>query len=252
MTAPDYYNPPFVRPPAPQRPLLGPRCPARGTLLFQGITGSHAYGLATEDSDEDWRGVFAYPTADFLGLQRLPETVHAPEGDATWWEAKHFMAQLVKGSVNAHELLWLAPEHVTYTSPLWDTLRTNEVRTSLFSARLYRAWVGMTRAYGHELAARGPAWPERNKHAMHMLRLSAGLLRTLSTGEIRLRGPEDYVLRLVRTGIMSAEKAIEWAEQDLQDAERAWADAPWPDEPDTARLNEILVGYRLSALSLPC
>ena len=248
MTAPKYERVQHAVPEV-RMPDRGPACPAPGTLLFRGLTGSHAYGLATPTSDEDWRGVFAADTRDVLGLRDPRDTYHG-EGDTTFWECRKFLNLLIKGSVNAHELLWLPEECVDHTSPFWDSLRS--MRASLFSKHLYDGWMGVTRAYGYELDKRGPDWPDRAKHAMHMLRFSSGLCRALAIGMIQLRGREDYVLPLVRSGEFPAEKAIEWAQQDLHDAETMHAQVPWPDEPDVARLESMLIEHRLAQLALPC
>jgi hypothetical protein len=87
---------------------------------------------------------------------------------------------------------------------------------------------------------------------MHMLRFSSGLVRALATGKIMLRGSEDYVLGLVRSGEFAADTAIRWAHQDLQDAVGLFALAPWPAEPDAARLESMLIEHRLAQLALPC
>ena len=42
-------------------------------LLFEAISGSRAYGLATATSDTDIRGVFVLPEKDFYGLNYVPD-----------------------------------------------------------------------------------------------------------------------------------------------------------------------------------
>lgn len=231
----------------------GPAMPAPGTLLFRGLTGSHAYGLAVESSDEDWRGVFATDTTDLLGLRDPQDTYHG-EGDVTFWEIRKYLNLLIKGSVNAHELLWLPEACVDHTSPLWDSLRS--LRASLFSRRLYDGWMGVTRAYGYELAKRGLDWPERGKHAMHMLRFASGLEHALRKGEIevRLSGGLAESLRRVREGThgWEARDAILTADETLRECERLWASKPWPEHADEARLSSMLTQYRLASLALPC
>lgn len=61
--------------------------------ILKVIVGSHAHGLATPESDYDYRGVFAYPTSRILSL--FPPTDHTSwiEGktDDTSWELHKFL-----------------------------------------------------------------------------------------------------------------------------------------------------------------
>jgi uncharacterized protein len=43
------------------------------TVIFETVHGSRAYGLATESSDTDLRGIFVPPTATFTGYLEGPE-----------------------------------------------------------------------------------------------------------------------------------------------------------------------------------
>lgn len=44
----------------------------KGLLLFECISGSRAYGLATSKSDTDLKGVFYLPRSEFYGLNYVP------------------------------------------------------------------------------------------------------------------------------------------------------------------------------------
>ncbi|AZA55578.1 hypothetical protein EG348_13715 [Chryseobacterium sp. G0201] len=46
---------------------------SRELILFQSISGSRSFGLATENSDTDIRGVYFLPKEDFLGLNYTPQ-----------------------------------------------------------------------------------------------------------------------------------------------------------------------------------
>ena len=45
----------------------------KGLLLFECISGSKAYGLNTEKSDTDLKGVYYLPKAQFYGLDYIPQ-----------------------------------------------------------------------------------------------------------------------------------------------------------------------------------
>lgn len=219
--------------------------------LFQGLTGSHAYGMAVPGSDEDWRGVFAYPTERWLGLHDPPQTIEG-EGDSTWWELRHWARMVEKGSVNAHELLWLPSRCVYQSSGLWDTLVSH--RQDFFSKRLYDGWVGVTNGYYHELERRGPDWDERAKHAAHIWRFAYGLWTALTTGRMLVdMTPHRGLLLNIREGSVSVEEAVSAANHYLEMSQQVWDEAqPWPPQPNSELLNSLVRGYRLQQLRQPC
>ena len=42
-------------------------------VILEGVTGSTAYGLATENSDVDIKGIYLLPTSKVLSLRFNPE-----------------------------------------------------------------------------------------------------------------------------------------------------------------------------------
>lgn len=62
-------------------------------LIFKATVGSQAHGLATPESDFDYRGVFIVPTESILSLGSNTKTTHWIEGkdDDTAWEIGHFL-----------------------------------------------------------------------------------------------------------------------------------------------------------------
>ena len=63
------------------------------TPLLKVVVGSQAHGLATPESDFDYRGVFIVPTKDLLALGSTVKTTSWIEGkdDDTSWELGHFL-----------------------------------------------------------------------------------------------------------------------------------------------------------------
>lgn len=54
-------------------------------ILFECISGSRAYGLATKNSDTDIRGVFYLPKNMFYGLEYIPQ-VSNETNDIVYYE----------------------------------------------------------------------------------------------------------------------------------------------------------------------
>ena len=97
-------------------------------LLLQCRSGSHAYGLATAQSDEDLRGVFLLPYERLLGLDYLPQLSDATN-DRSYYELGRFLELLSKANPTALELLGTTEEHVLYRHPALDTLRVEDFLT---------------------------------------------------------------------------------------------------------------------------
>ncbi len=95
---------------------------AGNLLLLHCRSGSHAYGLATEMSDEDYRGVYAARTDRFLGLS-YPVQLSDERNDRTYYELGRFMELLGKANPTALELLGTPPEAVLFRHPLLADLR---------------------------------------------------------------------------------------------------------------------------------
>ena len=63
------------------------------TIILKVIVGSQAHGLATPESDFDYRGVFVVPTREILSLGNTKMNTNWNEGkeDDTSWELGHFL-----------------------------------------------------------------------------------------------------------------------------------------------------------------
>jgi uncharacterized protein len=66
--------------------------------ILKVLVGSRAHGVADENSDYDYRGVFVQPTSEILSLFSKPKNTHWIEGDNdnTSWEIGHFLQMATK------------------------------------------------------------------------------------------------------------------------------------------------------------
>jgi predicted nucleotidyltransferase len=76
-------------------------------IVLETTVGSHAWGLANEDSDVDRRGVFALPFAWTQGLAGPPEDLVSTDGSATYWAAGKAIRQALRADPNTLEMLFL-------------------------------------------------------------------------------------------------------------------------------------------------
>jgi len=95
---------------------------AENLILFEVISGSHAYGLATPQSDTDIKGVFYLPRRLYYGLDYLPQISDAGN-DTTYYELGRFVELLLASNPTALELLAAPPDTIRQRAPLMDALR---------------------------------------------------------------------------------------------------------------------------------
>lgn len=132
-----------------------------GWLIFEAITGSKAYGLATERSDTDIRGVFVLPKELFYSLEYTSQ-VSSETNDIVYYELRRFMELLSRNNPNIIELLNVPDNCVLYRNELM-----NRIRPELFLSKLCEqtfanyAYTQIKKAYGLEKKIVNPVDEER-------------------------------------------------------------------------------------------
>jgi predicted nucleotidyltransferase len=94
----------------------------REAILFECVAGSRAYGTATDASDEDVRGIFAVPAADYLELNRPPDQLSDDRGNTVYFSLRRVIELLVQANPNILELLFMPEDCVRSQSPEMDLL----------------------------------------------------------------------------------------------------------------------------------
>jgi hypothetical protein len=97
-------------------------------VLLRCRSGSHAYGLATPESDEDYRGVFLLPYDRLLGLRYLPQISDATN-DRSYYELGRFLELLARANPTALELLGTTGDALLYRHPALEVLRPEDFLT---------------------------------------------------------------------------------------------------------------------------
>lgn len=93
----------------------------KGLLLLECISGSRAFGLHTERSDTDIRGVFYLPKEQFYGIDYIPQ-VSNESNDEVYYELGRFVELLIRNNPNILELLATPDECVLYRHPIMNRL----------------------------------------------------------------------------------------------------------------------------------
>lgn len=223
--------------------------------LIVGTVGSHAYGLATPESDVDTLSVAAAPTAQFHGLH-LPVGKAASrvtsDPDTVVHEAGKFVALCLKANPTVTELLWLPDACYATVHPLGHELIN--LRVSLLGANHVRsAYFGYAVAQFKRLKTRaGESFSSdvrgrTEKHARHLLRLVEGGTQLYTTGhlDVRLADPERY-REFGRVVATNPNHGIQLAEQTLalHSAALESARSPLPEHPDPALVEDWLQRVR--------
>jgi hypothetical protein len=105
----------------------------RPCVVLETTVGSHAWGLADQDSDVDHRGVFALPLPWTQGLVAPPEDLVSADGSATYWAAGKAVRQALRADPNTLEMLFLPS--VTRRDPIGDWLLAE--RDAFVSVEIY-------------------------------------------------------------------------------------------------------------------
>lgn len=93
-----------------------------GTIIYECISGSRAYGLETPQSDTDIKGVFVLPPEQLLSLDYVAQ-VSNPSNDIVYYELGRFIELLSVNNPNILELLATPEACVLKRSPLLDRIR---------------------------------------------------------------------------------------------------------------------------------
>ncbi|MGG5210240.1 nucleotidyltransferase domain-containing protein [Chryseobacterium sp. MIQD13] len=99
-------------------------------ILLETISGSRSFGLATENSDTDIRGVYYLPKEDFFGLNYIPQ-ISNETNDITYYEIGRFIELLQKNNPNILEVLASSEDCIIHKDPLIDLLRTGDFLSRL-------------------------------------------------------------------------------------------------------------------------
>ena len=127
----------------------------RDHTVLSVVVGSRAYGLATETSDVDRRGVYAAPTPLFWGFTKPPTHVDEPDAERFSWELERFLGLALAAAYAPAlhgQFVWDDNLHVTenptIVGPLglkeiWTTARANYFPLVLTHFWLVHAWFGL-------------------------------------------------------------------------------------------------------------
>jgi hypothetical protein len=224
--------------------LATPGPDLRQFVILRVAVGSQAFGLATETSDEDSRGVFLPAAALTWSLFKPPEQVeYATDGiEEVDWELEKFLRLALQANPNILETLW-SPQ-VLHVTDLGQELR--DLREAFLSRHLYKTYSGYVLSQFRLMRKNHDAkGTYKAKHAMHLIRLLFSGIHALRTGDILVDvGEHREELLRIKSGAFSFEDVRTRALELDQIFQQAFAATALPERPDYERVNRFLIRAR--------
>ncbi|MCZ4084720.1 nucleotidyltransferase domain-containing protein [Streptomyces antarcticus] len=214
----------------------------RDHTVYRCVMGSRAFGLATEASDTDLRGVYLAPTPLFWRFDKPPTHVEGPRDEEFSWELERFCELALRANPNILECLH--SPLVEEVTPVGEELLS--LRGAFLSRRAHTSFSRYAESQRGKLLADvrvhgAPRW----KHAMHLLRLLLSCRDLLRTGRLTIdAGPRRDRLLAVRRGELTWDEVDAWMARLTEETASALAGTPLPGEPDEARVADFLLRTR--------
>ncbi|MER7467615.1 nucleotidyltransferase domain-containing protein [Streptomyces sp. NPDC097981] len=217
----------------------------RDHTVYACVMGSRAFGLATEASDTDRRGVYLAPTQLFWRFEKPPTHVEGPREEEFSWELERLCELALRANPNVLECLH--SPLVERLTPVGEELLS--LRGAFLSRRVHASFTRYAAAQHHRLTSgirtRGtPRW----KPAMHLLRLMLSCRDMLRTGRLTIDATEhrDRLLA-VKHGELTWPETDAWMARLAEECDAALSTTPLAAEPDRARIEDFLIRTRRSS-----
>ena len=130
-----------------------------GWIIMEAVVGSQSFGLATEKSDTDVRGVFVLPMEERISFSAFDQ-VADERNNNVYWELKKFLQLLREGNPSALEFL-NSPSRCILQGQEWFDFIDKPVWVTERCAKSFLEYAKnqLSRAYGLNKKVFNP-WPE--------------------------------------------------------------------------------------------
>ncbi|HEY0983329.1 DNA polymerase beta superfamily protein [Schlesneria sp. T3-172] len=216
-------------------------------VILRCVIGSRAYGLADDQSDTDYRGIFLPPAESHWSLHGVPEQLECQETQEHYWELQRFLTLALKANPNVLECLY--SPLIEKMTPLASELL--EMRTIFLSRLVYQTYNGYVLSQFKKMQADLRNQGEvKWKHVMHLIRLLISGIAVLKHGFVPVRVDEHRDLLLaIKRGEVPLEEIDKWRLSLHAEFDRALSGSKLPERPNYEQANALLVRARRAALS---
>jgi predicted nucleotidyltransferase len=211
-------------------------------IIYRCVVGSRAYGLETDASDTDLRGIYLAPAELQWSLFGAPEQFEDHATQSCYWELQKFLVMALRANPNILECLY--SPLVEKTTPLAEELLA--MRDCFLSQMIFQTFNGYAlsqfKKIEQDLRNHGEV---RWKHAMHLLRLllsGAAALREARV-PVRVDAHRDRLLAIKR-GELPWEEVNAWRQELHHDFASALTETKLPERPDYEAANGFLIRAR--------
>jgi hypothetical protein len=215
-------------------------------IIYRCVMGSQAYGLETDESDVDRRGIYLAPAELQWSLFGAPEQFEDNAAQAVYWELQKFLIMALRANPNILECLY--SPLVEKSTPLAEELLS--LRQRFLSQMIFQTFNGYAlsqfKKIEQDLRNQGEV---RWKHTMHLLRLLITGAATLREERVPVR-VESHRERLlaIKAGTVPWPEVNAWRRELHGDFEKALTETKLPERPDYEAANRFLIKARLSQL----
>jgi uncharacterized protein len=218
-------------------------------IIYRCIIGSRAFGLETDESDTDLRGIYLAPATLQWSLYGAPEQFEDNLTQSCYWELQKFLVMALKANPNILECLY--SPLVEKLSPVGELLLA--MRDRFLSQLIFQTFNGYALSQFKKIEQdRRNHGSVRWKHAMHLLRLLMTGAATLREGRVPVHvGSAREALLAVKRGELEWERIDTWRLQLHRDFELALAETQLPERPNYEAANQMLLAARRQAAAQP-
>jgi uncharacterized protein len=211
-------------------------------VIYRCVVGSRAYGLDTEASDTDIRGIYLPPADIHWSLYGIPEQLENSATQECYWELQKFLVLALKANPNVLECLYTPLVEVA-TPLAQELLALREIFLSQLVYQTYNSYVlSQFKKMEQDLRTKGEI---RWKHAMHLIRLLLSGITVLKEGlvPVRVEGMRSRLLA-IRNQEMDWDDVNAWRLDLHQQFDRAFSQTHLPERPDYEKANQFLIQAR--------
>lgn len=210
------------------------------------VAGSHGYGLNTEKSDLDIRGISMGTSDSILGMESF-DVFENKKTDTVIYSMKRFMELAMKGAPNVLEILFNNPENILYYDEKIGKMLLDN-RDMFLSKRIYYSFKGYAKNALKDAEKRLETNPKKaDKYAMHYIRLCLEVITLLNGNDLTdaLKSNRDMLMRIRNGSMRHGNKFTEEFYESVRDfenlLEKAYQNSPLPDTVDVKKVSELLV-----------
>lgn len=212
-----------------------------GVPILVGVGGSHAYGLATVDSDVDYRGCYVAPTRGFFRLTTPVETYDRHDPDVALHEVGKMLRLAFAANPTVLEVFFYSDYPIR--DEFGDLLIEN--RDLFITSKIRTTHIGYATSQFERLKRRENSFSSDTakrtaKHARHLLRLVRQAEQALTTGTFDL-GVLDRE-EIFAFGELEHAQLVHKAEREIERVKNV--PSVLPEEPDREAIENLLIKIR--------